>query len=306
MTNNPPFPNNHSGREPQEVDPIDQMLSALSDSELGSAELLELEEFAVENDQTLDQLSAPFHSTKARLGELIDEPAPAGLREMQLATALDAMDEPEVVSLAAARATRADELKRSQKLNQRLRQLSAIAAGFIVVAGISVIALQSGIGGGDDSALESAATGEAATETTVEASSEPEADSSATETAEAMSDEAFDDAMEEADDAMEEEAGPTLSAAAPFVLNTPTPVEDLTLEELGAESGLDRDEILQRSAEQDSADPQCLEQALASGLDLDLVQRVLTVDQAGTLFEVFVLSTEDLQVFELPDCVQID
>ncbi len=308
MTNDSPLPNNQPGTEPSIVDPVDELLSALTDGELPSDELIKLEEFAVDNDHTLDQLTAPFHATKSELSALLGKPAPSGLMSAHLAAALDAMDEPEVVSLAAARATRTkagEQLNRSERLNRRLRQMSAVAAGFVVVAGVSLIALQGGIGGSDDSAVESAASDDGSTETT-------EASASGGDDA-IFAEMAADDAMEEGE-AIETAADEdTAIQSAPsslddtYSLSTATPaIQDLTLDQLSEETGLNRLDLLEARVQESATAPVCLAAAMDSGIDEAQIQRGIVVQKDDIRYELIVLSTEELRVFELPECVQID
>lgn len=321
MTNNSP----NLPIEPDEVDAIDEQLSALADGELHGDEMVDLEQYAVDADTTLENLLHPIESVRSSLSATLDEPAPAANRMAHLSAALDQMDSPEVASLAAARVDRRSseqaQLEKSQRLNQRLRRLSAVAAAVAVLGGIGLLALQPR--GGDDTAAvgsaesDDAASDDGAASFDTEAARENEASATTTTRSfdddDAMSDEddgaMSDDAMEGdamSDDAMEEADPAAVDLAeSPTLFSVPDDIElqGLNLDELAA-VGDSTVEQLRTDAEANEL--QCPVEAFAADQNSIGIDRAILVEQAGELFELVVLADEQLLVFTLPDCVLFD
>jgi len=213
---------------------------------------------------------------------------------VHIGAALDAMEMPEVKSFAAARADRA------QRLNNRLRRLTAVAAVFAVVGGIGLLSVQGGFGGSDD---EAATSSDDAAESAAMSERNQSADDSASDDGDS-----FDASAEEAfEDAAPSEAGDTglAQSAPPEPISVPEAFDlaDATLFDLPAD-------VRQRSsiASGSSApvnEAVCFDAAAELVPQEEIVEGII-IEQAGSEFELVVLINEELFVFELPECVQVD
>ncbi|NNF54474.1 MAG: hypothetical protein HKN03_08530 [Acidimicrobiales bacterium] len=150
----PPLPRYGDGATPDPVSRIEELLSAMADGELTPAELLELEEAAVATNSTVQEMAVPFHEGQAlAAASVLDLRSPPALRHQQLRSAVDQLDQPEVASLAGARATLASKQHHQRR---RMQRLSSVAAALVVVAGIGIIGSQLGGSGSDTAATEEA------------------------------------------------------------------------------------------------------------------------------------------------------
>ncbi len=146
----PPLPHPGDGATPAPVGRIEELLSAMVDGELTPAELLELEETAVATNSTVQEMAAPFHDGQAlAAGSVLYLHSPPALRHQQLRNALAQLEQPEVASLAAARAKLADKQHHQRR---RMQRLSSVAAALVIVAGIGIIGSQLGGSGSDEAA----------------------------------------------------------------------------------------------------------------------------------------------------------
>ncbi len=305
-------PDSHSPITPPEVDETAAMVSALLDGELDSSELVDLEQYAVDHETTIQDLSAEMADAKNALAALASVPAPTAFRSEQLAAALVAMDSPEVKSLAAARAGRgSDGILRqanAQRLNDRLRRLTAVAAAMAVIGGVGFLSLQGGFGGSDD-ADEAAVSGDdsGGSAVALERSTQP-----------GVADEgAGDSEMAEASEALEESKVPAsdengANDTTDFSQSGPLgPLEivdgfnlaDATLSDLPA------DVAARSSMSPDSTAPANEALCFAAAVQLvsaDQIVEGIAVQQSGVEFELVVLIDGELLVFELPQCVQVD
>lgn len=148
----PPLPHSGGDATPAPVNRVDELLSAMVDGELTPSELLELEETAVRTNTTVQEMAAPFHEGQSLAAEsVLDLRPPSALRHQQLRNALAQLDQPEVASLGAARATLE---KKQHHQRRRMQRLSSVAAALVVVAGIGILGSQLG-GSGDETASSS-------------------------------------------------------------------------------------------------------------------------------------------------------
>jgi negative regulator of sigma E activity len=305
-------PDPRSPIDPPEVDDITQRLSALLDGELEGTELIDVEQFAVDNETTIETLSGDLAASKSAVAALSSAPVQASTRSRHISAALDEMDAPEVKSLAAARAQRrTDDLMRqarAQQLNNRLRRLTAVAAVIAVVGGIGFVSTLGGLSG-SDSSDEAATSGGDAFDTA--ASVERDATGSSDDGAGgdgslagdpdqtlSAAEESYDDSAQSgADDAVQ--SGP----AEPIVVSESVDLADATLSELP-------DEILQRSSmAPGSAAPVieavCFDAAAQVVPGGEIVEGII-IQQGDSEFELVILLNEELLIFQLPQCVQVD
>jgi hypothetical protein len=310
MTTNSPDP--RSPIDPPEVDDITQRLSALLDGELEGTELIDVEQFAVDNETTIDTLSADLAASKSAVAALTSVPVPVSTRSRHISAALDEMDAPEVKSLAAARAQRrTGDLMgqaRAQQLNSRLRRLTAVAAVVAVVGGIGFLSSLGGLGRSDssdeaatssDEAFDAAATAErdAVGSSDDGASGDGPLADDPDQTLSAAEEASDNSAPSGADDAVQ--SGPV----EPIVVSESVDLADATLFELP-------DDILQRSSiAPGSAAPViaavCFD-AAAQVVPADEIVEGIIIQQGGSEFELVILINEELLVFELPQCAQVD
>ncbi len=310
MTMNSPDP--HSPIDPPRVDETTEKLSALLDGELDASELIDLEQFAVDHDATIQSLSAELAASRSALAALASAAAPSASKAQHLAAALDAMDSPEIKSLAAARAGRrsaeAVRYAKAQRLNERLRRLTAVAAVVVVVGGLGVVSLQGGFGG-SDSSDESAVSGDdgGGSAGTQERSAQGGVDDDgASDGLSAASSEAMDELDHAASDEPGANDATDFSQAAPLeplLIADGFDLSNATLTDLP-------DNVAARSSiSPDSTAP--VNEALCYEAASQLVQpeqivEGITVRQGAAEFELVVLIDGELLVFELPECLRID
>ncbi|MFW2380534.1 MAG: hypothetical protein ACN4GZ_02160 [Acidimicrobiales bacterium] len=304
----------HPSIDPAPVDETTEKLSALLDGELDSSELLDLEQLAVDTDTTIDALSVDLAASKTAITELGSDPAPSNLRVQHIGAALDAMDSPEVVSLSAARVQRQTEDRtkaaKAQRLNDRLRRLTAVAAVVAVVAGFGFLSLQ-GLDGSDDDEAASSSDDSTASAATLERATAGGSSDDGSSGDDALADEVDSTQMaEESDDSSSE--APESNDAADFTqAEEPVPplvADDIALPELTL-SELP-EELLERSSVPAGStapvvEPVCLEAAAQLVPEEQIVEGI-AVQQGGSNFELVVLINQELLVFELPQCVQVD
>jgi len=305
----------HPSIDPAPVDESIEKLSALLDGELDSSALLDLEQLAVDTDTTIDALSVDLAASKSAITELGSDPAPSNLRAQHIGAALDAMDSPEVMSLAAARVPRPtdDQAKTatSQRLNDRLRRLTAVAAVVAVVAGFGFLSLQGlNRSGSDSDEAASSSDDSTASAATLERATAGGSSDDGSSGDDALADGVDGAQMEEASDDSSS-AAPESNDATDFTqTEIPVPMiaddialPDLTLSELP-------EELLERSSVPAGStapvvEPVCLEAAAQVVPEAQIVEGI-SVRQGGANFELVVLVNQELLVFELPQCVQVD
>jgi hypothetical protein len=299
-------PDSHSPIDPPEVDETTEKLSALLDGELEASE-----QFAVDHETTIQDLSAGMAASKSGLAALASTPAPSAARSQHLARALDEMDSPEVRSLAAARSSRrlgdAMQLVKAQRLNECLRMLSAVAAVVVVVGGLSVVSLQGGLGGSDSAdesavSVDDSSTTAALQERSIQGGV---ADDGASDDSTAAASESMDELADAAGDQPEANDA-DLSQSAQVEPLQIAPGFDLTNATL---SDLPDYASARSSISPNSTAPVneavCYD-AAARVVEEERIVEGIAVQQGGVEFELVVLSDGELLVFETPGCVRVD
>lgn len=278
--------------DPPPIDRRHELLSAMVDGELSGEELGELEQLAVDEGTTLEEMAGDYqHIHEALRSSVGVFRAPPGLRDRHLSVALEAAGEPGVASLAAARVNR-----RPSRPVGGLRPwpwLSGVAAALVVVAGIG---LATTLGGGDDS--EQAGTPSGIDDTAEESSQIVPTEPSSATSEELRAEAASDDAS--AGDAFDAAGESSLAAgSAPVIVEGVAPAELASVVEFERAGAQDLDTPPEAESTTGLA---CLAEASSLGT-LDGFAVVLLDEQ---VYEVFRADTGLTAVYDQRNCTRVD